>query len=95
MVASNRYADPESVAPVSSLTAPIRILSPEIETELPKKSLTAGVGFTIVIGAPYVTANAGTCVTIPLENNVINERNTSNFDMLTMLFSLSLGESPI
>ena len=33
VVASNRYADPESVAPVSSLTAPIRILSPEIETE--------------------------------------------------------------
>ena len=55
VVVSKRYAAPALIALVSSNSAPTKAKFPEMETEPPKRSLVAGVGFENVTGVPSKT----------------------------------------
>src|SRR5437667_11357 len=58
VVALNTYAEPESVAPVSSCLAPTTTVLPDTATEEPKPSSNAGVGlFRVATRAPVVALN--------------------------------------
>ena len=58
VVASNRYAEPALVAPVSSRCAPRRTLLPSTDTEVPKPSFVAGAGLLKVCSRfPVVASN--------------------------------------